>query len=409
MLQPRTEPGRRFTDVAESHVEKFAARAEAHDRAGNFPSENFAELAVSGALGAFVPESLGGLGLDSVRDWAVGLSRLGRADASTAIALNMHLGASRMLVGAWRGAVAGGDEAGAARSEALLKAIASGNFVICATATEAGTDFLRPKTTATRVSDGWRLDGRKIFATLSPIANLYVMNLRVPSEEGDQMGFAFVPADTPGLVPQDDWDALGMRASGSQSVVLDGCVIPDGTIQIAGPWGSWTPPVLMGRTLANLTLLGAFVGVAEAARQLAIDAAQQQSKPKFGGPIAGHSGVQHLVGEIEIDFAAASAILVDTANELDAFLEHQGSRTPSLDDAHECMKQFQCAKWIVNEKTIAVVSKAMDVVGGGAYLSAHPLSRLYRDVRAAPFMQPFAPNEAREYIGQVALGRLPDG
>jgi alkylation response protein AidB-like acyl-CoA dehydrogenase len=71
-------------------VEKFAARADAPDRAGNFPSENFAELAVSGALGAFVPESLGGLGLDSVRDWVVGLSRLGRADASTAIALNMH-------------------------------------------------------------------------------------------------------------------------------------------------------------------------------------------------------------------------------------------------------------------------------------------------------------------------------
>jgi alkylation response protein AidB-like acyl-CoA dehydrogenase len=406
--RPTTEAGARFVELAEAHTEDFRARAAEHDRDASFPVQNFEDMQKSGVIAAFVPAELGGLGIESVHDWALGLERLGRADASTAIALNMHLGASRNMALAWRRA---SDEAGRERSAGMLRAISAGQLVVCATATEAGTDFLRPHTTATRAEDGgWSISGRKIFVTLSPFANLLAMNARVcEAGEPDRIGFAFLPIQAQGVLPQDDWDALGMRASGSQSIVLDDCRVPDGTLQIAGEWGRWNPGLLMGRTLANLTLTAVFLGIAERARELAVEAALHQSKSKFDGLIAQSSGVQHLLGEIDIDLAGARSILVETTRHLDVLLAEGGGEPPSLETAHACMRDYQCAKWVVNQNAIRIVSRAMDVCGGGAFMGRHELSRLVRDVRAGPFMQPFSPTEAREYIGQIALGRLPEG
>jgi alkylation response protein AidB-like acyl-CoA dehydrogenase len=408
-LQPATDAGRRFVSILEGHVSDFRERADQHDATGVFPVENFDDLKKSGGMAAFVPEEIGGLGLESVHDWAVGLERLGRGDGSTAIALNMHLAVSRILAQMWRRARAQGDAPSATRNEGMLRAVAAGDLVICATATEAGTDFLRPLTTARREGDGWVLEGRKLFATLSPVANLFVMNVRVVDSQGDQIGFAFVPAGVPGLEPQDDWDALGMRASGSHSIALRGCRVPAGAVQVAGVWGRWNPGLLMGRTLGNLTLLGVFLGLAERARELAVGSVSSETKAKYERGLAGSAGVQHLLGEIDIDLAAVRAVLSDTARRLDVLLDEEAGRLPSLEVAHGCMRDYQCAKWIVNQKAIRIVSRAMDACGGASYLSGHELSRLYRDVRAGPFMQPFSPTEAREYVGRVALSLYPEG
>jgi alkylation response protein AidB-like acyl-CoA dehydrogenase len=164
----------------------------------------------------------------------------------------------------------------------------------------------------------------------------------------------------------------------------------------------------MGRTLGNLTLVGVFLGIAERARQLAVEGACAQRKEKFGDSVAHASGVQHLVGEIDIDLAAAGAVLARTAEGLDGLLAETAGQ-PSLDSAHACMRDYQCAKWVVNQSAIRIVSRAMDICGGGAFMSRHELLRLYRDVRAGPFMQPFSPSEAREYVGKVALGLYPEG
>lgn len=79
-----------------------------------------------------------------------------------------------------------------------------------------------------------------------------------------------------------------------------------------------------------------------------------------------------------------------------------------MEVAHDVMKYFQIAKCVINKRAIEVVSLAMDIAGGSGFLASNTLSRLYRDVRAGPFRQPYAPTEARDHIGKIALGVYPE-
>lgn len=95
--------------------------------------------------------------------------------------------------------------------------------------------------------------------------------------------------------------------------------------------------------------------------------------------------------------------------QLDAFMtERHGRADITWEQGHELMKDYQTAKWVVNRNAIQIVSQAMDLFGGGGFMAGNRLSRLYRDVRAGPFMQPFSPVDAREYVGKVLLDAYPE-
>jgi alkylation response protein AidB-like acyl-CoA dehydrogenase len=322
----------------------------------------------------------------------------------------MHLAVTRNLGLAYSNLLAAGKAEIAEGLAEQLRQIASGNMIICATATEPGTDNLHPLTTAVRTDDGWEINGLKLFVTGSPVATHIAMNLRLPGEAedgSDMFGGVTMPLNTSGIVPQDDWDAMGMRASGSQSVRFKNVRVPSHAVNAIGPWGRWSTPVLMNRNIANMPLLGAFLGIAEHAYELAIAAAtkvQKEGKPRN----AERSSMQHSIGEMEIALSTAQAILAETGRYADGFMvEHVGGKL-TLEAGHELLKNHQSMKWVVNRNAIDIVSKAMDVVGGSAFMEGHTLSRLYRDVRAGPFMQPYSPTEAREYIGKIALGIYPE-
>ena len=403
-MTPGTAAGERLVAAAEALAPAFFDRAEQADRTGQPCADNYRELMHAGVAAAFVPAELGGFGLESIHDWTLGIATLARGDGSTAIAINMHLAVSRGLMLAYRAAQARGSAVDALA--APLRSIANGKMLICATATERGTDNLHPLTEAIHTAQGWRIDGTKLFVTMSPVATHVAMNLRLRDGDGDHIGTTLLPIDSPGILPQNDWDALGMRASGSQSIRFEGVQLPESAVRRLGPWGRWSVPVLMNRTLANLPLVGAFLGIAESAHEIAIDAVNRHTR--LGEPLHASTGVQHLVGEMDIELAKCRSILQAAARGLDEFLERHRTEPPSMAAAHEIMKDYQAAKWVVNRGAIDIVSKAMDLCGGAAFMSTQPLARLYRDVRAGPFMQPYSPPEAREYVGKVALGQLPD-
>src|SRR5262245_3574514 len=131
-LQPLTPPGQRFVALTEQHATDFASRAAAHDRDGSFPFENIATMQQSGAMAACVPEALGGLGVRSVHDFMLGMSRLGRGDGSTAIAANMHIFRPWRMTRLWEAARAAGNMAYAAGLERRLRRMGAGQLVMCA-------------------------------------------------------------------------------------------------------------------------------------------------------------------------------------------------------------------------------------------------------------------------------------
>ena len=415
-ILPTTPEGARVIAAATDLIEPFQARADAADRANEICTDNYADMQRTGVAAAFVPEELGGLNLRSLHDWILTIATLAKGDGSAAIAISMHLSATRGLAAIYRA-----NEPGTAphvRAKAFLEAVANGEMLICSTTTERGTDNLHPLSEAVRHEDGWRLNGTKNFVTMSPLATHVAANVRMRDETGDHIANVLVAMNTEGVVQLGDWDALGMRASGSQSIQFEDCEIPHDALRKLAPWGQWSTPILVNRTLANVPLVGAFLGIAETAFQYAIDA-QPTSKPPAQSPaqsraqspaltVKSPSGVHHAVAEMEIMLATAQSILARMGARLDDFMAAtNGGTTATYEQGHELMKDYQSAKWVANRHAIDIVSLAMDLCGGGGYTARNPLSRLYRDVRAGPFMQPYSPIDAREYMGKVLLGEYP--
>jgi alkylation response protein AidB-like acyl-CoA dehydrogenase len=394
-MKPRTEPGARLLAAIRDVAPLLSERAEEADRNNQICEQNYRDMQAAGIASAFVPEELGGMGLQSIHDWILAVCALARADGSTAIAMNMHFSATRGMAARY---AAQPEQEGSSPVPTQLREVAAGNMLICSTTTESGTDNLHPLTEAVEVEDGWEVTGKKYFVTLSPIATHVSLNVRARNTDGDHIANVLLPMNTPGIKPNGDWDALGMRASGSQSVTFDHCKAPRSAFRIIGPWGQWSIPVLLHRTLANVPLVGAFLGIAEAAYSLAVD--RFTKRPER----AAQSGVQHTVAEMHVSLATCQCMMSQIGARLDDVMAGEAL---TWEAGHELMKDYQSVKWVVNRHAIDIVSRAMELFGGGGFVASNPLTRLYRDVRAGPFMQPHSPVDAREYVGRVELGLFP--
>ena len=268
-LTAHTDAGARLVAIAEELCQELAARAAEHDRDGSYPFEAIDALKAAGYFAAPIPVELGGLGVWSAHDLVVASSRLARGDASVAIGVNMHLVAVLNMERRRAVAVAAGAERRARGFSASLRQIARDGVVLAAAISERGQDLTRPATVATRTEAGWRIDGRKTFCTMSPAAtDLYVAVTYADDDGTERYAYAMLPTDAPGVVVHDDWDALGMRASGSNSISLEGVELPESGVR--GGFHAGDPLPYMERNLvAGLFHAAASLGIAESADQIA--------------------------------------------------------------------------------------------------------------------------------------------
>ncbi|SFP67301.1 acyl-CoA dehydrogenase family protein [Amycolatopsis rubida] len=387
-LAPLSAAGEKLAGLAHRHAAEFEPAAARHDVENSFVAENVEAMRASRFLAGTVPESFGGLGVRSLHDLAVAVSRLARGCPATALSANMHLGAALLLA---RSADAAGlDPAHQRGLRGLLMLLGRCRLVLSHAGTEPGASLFAPATEAVPGPDGYRVTGRKSFATNAEVADVFTVFLRVPGADGEpRAGTAMIRRDTPGLRVERTWDALGMRGTGSHDVVFDGCPVPADAVRVRGRLGVASAEEWIGVLAVNYPMLGAYLGIAEAAAERARQTVRARARP----------GSAEQLAELRLLLTGARSALSRTGQLLD---EHLAG--PLGDgEAEQLMAEFQCAKLILNRAAVDAADLAMAVVGGRSYRSGDPLSRLYRDARAGGFMQPFSPGEARAFIGAAAL------
>jgi len=384
---PRLAPG---TVLAAAAVlaDRFAARASEHDRAGTLPLDNLSDLRAAGWHALSVPARFGGLGCGlgvAVRAH----ERLAMGDGSTALAVAMHVKTI--------GAVADG---GRAWPEAAFAAVCSATMTggawinSCASEPELGSPSRGglPRTTARRTAGGWRIDGRKNFATMAEALGYLIVPAAIVGE-ADAIGRFLVPRG-PGVRVVETWDPMGMRATGSHDVVLEAVDVGDEALlyrQSARVPGDHDLAVDAWFTLLTTAV---YVGVAAGAQQAALDFARARVPTALGRPISTLEGVQRRLGAAEVSLRAARALLYAAA---DAWEARPGERASQAEDV-------VAAKLFATNAAIGVVDQAMRVAGGSAMRRDLPLERAYRDVLGGLYHPP-SDDQGHALLGRLALRR----
>ena len=351
---------------------RFAARASAHDAADSFVADNYRDLRERRVFSAGVPAELGGGGASHAELCAM-VRVLGQHCGSTALALSMHT--HQVAIAAWRWRHEG------AAMELLLRRVADQETILVSS---GGSDWLAGSGRAEKVDGGYRVTARKVFASGAPAGDLFMTMAVYDDPEGGPTVLHFaIPFDAPGLEIKDTWHTLGMRGTGSHDVVLEGVFVPDAAIGLRRPAGRWSPAWHVVAMHALPLIYAVYVGIAEAARALAIR------------QVAGRrhdAATQELVGRMENELATGRMALrqmVDAA---------AGGR-PGIETTNEVM----IGRAVAGRAAIRSVEVAMEVASGAGFYRDLGLERLFRDVQGARYHQ-LRGSAQLTYAGRVALG-----
>jgi alkylation response protein AidB-like acyl-CoA dehydrogenase len=329
----------------------------------------------------------------------VASSRLARGDAALTLGVNMHLVFVLNVVRLWQMSKAAGDERRAGAFGATMEKVAREGTIFTSAISEPRQDLTRPATTARRTETGWILSGRKIFSTMSPAADVLYTAVTYADDGGrERYGYAMVPRETPGVVVHADWDALGMRASGSNSVSFDDVRLPASALRGGFPAGDLAG-YLERNLSAGLFHAAASIGIAETAHGTTVARLAERGEPD--------PHTQMLVAENVVDLSACRAVFSRAASLIDEQYSANPAARITGDALTELFGEAQSAKLFVGGAAARIVDRALALSGGAGYLNGSPLARAYRDVRAMPFMHPLGANRAYTFLAQLATGRQP--
>jgi alkylation response protein AidB-like acyl-CoA dehydrogenase len=357
----------RAADVATG----IAADAAAFDRSGTFVRSSFETLRDEGFLSAPVPADLGGGGATFTETAAI-LTELAKGCPATAVTLSMHY--HLVCTQLWR-------HRHGLPGEAVLRKVADDNVVLVST---GASDWLHSSGIATRVEGGYRVSGRKSPASGAPIGAIAATSIAWPdAPDGPHVVHCSIPFSSDGVSVELTWDTMGLRGTGSDTIVFDDVFVPDAAVSLVRPAGVWHPMWDTVLGVAMPTIMAAYLGIAEAAAVQAINHARRNATQAHVQTEAGE-----LVNRLTLarDVVAAMVASVDDL-QFAASLEHTAT--------------VLARKSVAADALIAVVRQAMEICGGAGFATGG-IERLYRDIHGVLY-HPLPADRQRIFTGRVAL------
>jgi alkylation response protein AidB-like acyl-CoA dehydrogenase len=368
----------------------FATRARRHDEERSAPVENFRRLRDAGLFGIALPKELGGLGVGQL-GWTVFAEELAQGDASTALAFNMHANATGGI--AQRPAIPQDVKERVAR-------LALDGKLMCTSVSEPASSSLlpvsyNPSVQADEADGGWRLHGRKFFASMfeaSDYAYLYAHPRRDPNPAA-AIGF-LVPTSQDGIRVTDVWDTLGMRATRSNQVDYDGAFVPD-ELALYETDNFLESFIIHEANWAfggyTAVYLGIGLGIVQwAAEQLATRKAKGYAQPMGYEPNAARR-----FAEMVMDMEQARLVTYRAAWHLD-------TQPPGP----ETFNWWVRAKYSVGQALQRTISNAIVACGVHGLFKDLGLEQKLRDGATAPVMPPNS-DACAQMIGLLTLGLNP--
>ncbi len=330
-------------------------RVAAMDRDAKLDPEVLKQLFEMGLMGIEVPEQYGGAGM-TFTDAILVIMELSRVDPSIAVACDVQNTLVNNAIMRW---------ASDAQKQAFLPALCSGSVGAYALSEAgSGSDAFGLRCRGTRSGDGWTLSGNKLWITNGYEAEIFLVFANVEPEKGYKGITCFVVRrDDPGFTVGKKEDKLGIRASSTTELILDGVTV--GPDRVIGEVGKGYRVAIETLNEGRIGIGAQMVGLAQGALEHTI--AWCKERTQFGKPIAEFQAVQHAVAKMDAQIEAARLTVLNAAR-----IKECGGNF---------VREAAIAKWFAAEIAEQAASQAVELFGGYGFVKDYPVEKLYRDAK----------------------------
>ena len=363
-------------------LERLAPHVRAMDDAGVFRRDLLQEFFDLGLMAVEVPEEFGGQGGTFFQS-ILAIEELARVDPSAAVIVDVQNTLFLNAILHW----------GTAEQKRRWLPRAAKDTVASYALSEAGSgsDAFALATRAVEHADGdgYSLTGRKLWITNAAEAGFFLLFANVNPAQGYKGITAFlVERDFPGFQVGKKEDKLGIRASSTCELILDGCRVPK--TNVVGEVGKGYKIAIETLNEGRIGIGAQMLGLAQGALDHALAYAQQRKQ--FGKPIADFQGVQFELAEMAVDVEATRLMVYNAAR------LHDAGR-PFLTEAAMC-------KYFASQVAERVASRAVEVLGGVGFTKDYPVEKLYRDAKIGRIYEGTS-NMQKMTIAKQLLGKHP--